>query len=161
MQSGTIGFVLVLSVFLLNSPAVIVFPPYTLPGDPVSDGIVSQQPEYSVLSLKPLFDGTLDQCMAFNQLVLAWSPLAGGKLATEDGLSPELAKVLRTLADRESVDLASICLAFVLAHPSRPVALIGSIDPYHIAASAAALRVNLDRTDVYRIIEASLGEPLP
>ena len=125
------------------------------------DGIVSQQPEYSVLSLKPLFDGTLDQCMAFNQLVLAWSPLAGGKLATEDGLSPELAKVLRTLADRESVDLASICLAFVLAHPSRPVALIGSIDPYHIAASAAALRVNLDRTDVYRIIEASLGEPLP
>ena len=121
-------------------------------------GIVSQQPEYSALMLDPLFDGTFDQCMQHGQLVLAWSPLAGGKLTGETGVPAALVKVLQRLADREGVDRATICLAFVLAHPARPVALVGSTDPARIAQATQALDVALDRRDVYQIIEASLGE---
>ncbi|MEM8767748.1 MAG: hypothetical protein AAGE43_09915 [Pseudomonadota bacterium] len=54
-----------------------------------------------------------------------------------------------------------MALAFVLAHPARPVALVGSIDPERIAQASRALKVQLDRSDVYDIIEASLGESLP
>lgn len=132
-----------------------------LPGE-----IVSQQPQYSALHLDPLFDGTFDQCMQNGQLVLAWSPLAGGRLAGgrlaghADVPEPLLA-VLQMLAEREDVDQAAVCLAFVLAHPARPVALVGSTDLARIAQAGSALNMQLDRADVYRIIEASLGESLP
>jgi predicted oxidoreductase len=123
--------------------------------------IVSQQPEYSALHLDPLFDGTFDQCMQHRQLVLAWSPLAGGRLASGTDGPEALREVLRELAEREGVDLASIALAFVLAHPARPVVLVGSTNPEHMARATRCLGVRLDRADVYRMIEASMGESLP
>jgi predicted oxidoreductase len=122
--------------------------------------IVSQQPEYSALHLDPLFDGTFDQCMEHQQVVLAWSPLAGGRLAGTD-VPDKLRTTLQALAEREGVDLAAISLAFTLAHPARPVALVGSINPANIASATQALSVKLDRSDVYNIIEASMGESLP
>ena len=123
--------------------------------------IVSHQLEYSALHLAPIFDGTFDYCMQHQLVVLAWSPLAGGKLAGEQDVPPALVQVLDALADREGVDKATISLAFALAHPARPVALVGSIDLDRIPQATRALEVHLDRSDVYRIIEASLGQPLP
>jgi predicted oxidoreductase len=123
--------------------------------------IVSTQPEFSALHLAPMFDGQLDQCAEHDIVPLAWSPLAGGRLATGDGLPPELAVVLDRLAAREGVDRATIALAFVLAHPTRPVAIMGTMRTERIAAAAAAARVELDRNDCYDIIEASRGERMP
>lgn len=125
--------------------------------------IVSTQPQFSALHLDPLRDGTLDAAMEFGTAVLAWSPLAGGALATGDParVRPELVAVLDRLAAREGVDRATIAVAFVLAHPSNPVALLGSQDLDRIAAAPAALGVTLHRADVYDIIQASEGVPLP
>ena len=105
--------------------------------------------------------GTFDQCMQHKQLVMAWSPLAGGKLATSQDVPAALVEVLQSLAEREGVDQATISLAFVLAHPATPVALVGSIDRDRIAQAKQALDVTLERKDVYQIIEASMGESLP
>ena len=123
--------------------------------------VISQQSEYSALHLDPLFDGTFDQCMQHGQLMMAWSPLAGGKLAGEKDVPAALLEVLDTLAEREGVDRATLSLAFTLAHPAEPVALVGSIDLERIALARRALDVQLDRSDVYQIIEASMGESLP
>ncbi len=49
----------------------------------------------------------------------------------------------------------------MLSHPSAPVAILGSMNPERIRAATRALEVRLERRDVYRIIEASQGEPLP
>ena len=123
--------------------------------------VVSQQPEYSALHLDPLFDGTFDQCMQHNQVAIAWSPLAGGKLAGAEDVPPALTQELQGLADREGVDRAVISLAFALAHPANPVALVGSVNLERIEAAPRALQVKLDRSDVYRIIQASMGQSLP
>lgn len=123
--------------------------------------IASNQPEYSALHLDPMRDGTFDACMASGTAALAWSPLAGGRLATGDGVRPELLDVLDGLAAREGVDRATIAIAFVLAHPAAPVAIIGSQNPARIVGTAAALDVTLTRADVYSIIQASEGVPLP
>ena len=64
-------------------------------------------------------------------------------------------------AEREDVDRTAVALAFVLAHPSAPVAIIGSQNPERIAGSVSALAVQLDRHDVYQIVQASEGVPLP
>jgi predicted oxidoreductase len=123
--------------------------------------IVSNQPELSVAQLTPLRDGTLDACLRDGVVPLAWSPLAGGRVATGEGLRPELVTVLDELAAREGVDRSTIALAFVLAHPSAPVAIIGTQRPERIAAATAALDVTLERADVYQIVQASEGVPLP
>ncbi|MDJ0771241.1 MAG: aldo/keto reductase [Ilumatobacter sp.] len=123
--------------------------------------LVSNQPEFSAVALDPMRDGTFDHCMASGIVPLAWSPLAGGRLATGEGLAPELVAVLDGLATREAVDRGSIALAFVLAHPAAPVAIIGTQNPARITASLDALDVQLDRADVYAIVQASEGQPLP
>lgn len=123
--------------------------------------IATNQPEFSATHLDPMRDGTFDQCMELRITPMAWSPLAGGSLATGDGLRPELLAELDRLADRESVDRSQIALAFVLAHPSAPIAIIGTQNADRIRSSAAALRVTLGRDDVYAIVQASDGAPLP
>ena len=63
------------------------------------------------------------------------------------------------LAAREDTDRAGIALAFVLAHPSAPIAIIGSQNTARIEAAAQALSVSLTRQDVYALIEAAEGVP--
>jgi predicted oxidoreductase len=87
--------------------------------------------------------------------------LAGGRLATGEGVRAELLAELERLAEREGVDTSAIALAFVLAHPAAPVAIIGTQRPERIAAATAALGVRLDRADVYTLVQASDGVPLP
>jgi predicted oxidoreductase len=123
--------------------------------------IVSNQPELSALHLDPVRDGTLDQCMELHMVPLAWSPLGGGRLVSGEGVRPELLAEIDRLAEREGVDRAQLALAFVLAHPSAPVAIIGSQSPDRIASSTSALGVTLSRADVYAIVQASEGVPLP
>ncbi len=138
--------------------------------------LVSTQPEYSAACLDALRDGTLDLCAEMGMVPLAWSPLAGGRLLAqrplaggrllaqvgEDGsVRPELLATLDRLAEREGVDRAAVCIAFVLAHPTAPVAIVGTQQPERLDALQAALGVHLDRNDVYDVVEASEGQPLP
>ena len=123
--------------------------------------LVANQVEYSAVHLDPMRDGTLDDCMRLGILPVAWSPLAGGSLATGEGLRPELVEVLDGLAAREGVDRGQLALAFVLAHPSTPVAIVGTQNPDRISSSTAALGVSLTRDDVYAVVQASEGAPLP
>jgi aryl-alcohol dehydrogenase-like predicted oxidoreductase len=123
--------------------------------------LVTVQPEWSVLQLGPLRDGVLDLAQRDGLTPLAWSPLAGGRVISGAGVSPALTGVLDELARRERVDRAAVALAFVLAHPSRPVVVVGTQQPDRLRSAAAAATVSLDRGDCYRIIEASDGAPLP
>jgi aryl-alcohol dehydrogenase-like predicted oxidoreductase len=123
--------------------------------------IASVQPELSAMQLTALRDGVADQCNELGLTMLAWSPLAGGRLITGDGVRPELLAVLDEIAEREGVDRAAVAVAFVLALPSRPVAIVGTQQPQRLRDLAGALQVHLERPDVYRIIEASDGVRLP
>ena len=123
--------------------------------------LATTQPEFSAAHTAPLRDGTLDQAMQTGLTVLAWSPLAGGRLATGDGCRPELVATLDRLAAERGTDRSAIALAFVLAHPSAPVAIIGTQQATRITDAARAAGLSLTRADVYAIIEASEGVPLP
>jgi len=123
--------------------------------------MLTTQPQYSALDLTPIRDGTFDHCMASGMTPMAWSPLAGGRLATGEGISPELLAVLDDIAAREDTDRAGVALAFVLAHPSRPITIVGTQSVDRLSGTAASADINLDRNDVYTIIQASEGVPLP
>jgi len=73
----------------------------------------------------------------------------------------ELVAVLDEIAGRENATRAAVAVAFVLSHPSRPVAIVGTQNPERLGELTRAVDVRLDRRDVYRIIQASDGVPLP
>jgi len=123
--------------------------------------LATVQPEYSLLALQPMFDGTFDHCAEVGLVPLAWSPLAGGRLATGEGVEPDLLAALDRIAERENVDRSHVAIAFVLAHPCAPIPIIGTQRPERIVDTMRALDVTLDRSDVYALVQASMGEPLP
>lgn len=123
--------------------------------------IAVSQPQFSAAHLEPMRDGTFDRCMRDGVIPLAWSPLAGGQLATGYGLRSGLIMTLDGIAQREGTDRTTIALAFVLAHPSRPIAILGTQNPERIVDATRALGVHLDRNDCYDIVESSEGVSLP
>jgi predicted oxidoreductase len=103
--------------------------------------------------------------MSRHMTPLAWSPLAGGKLA--DGVSPSepaarrVAAKLDELAKLYGTTRVAVALAFVMRHPAGAIPIVGSQTPARIAAANDALRVNLSRADWYALVVAARGEPLP
>jgi predicted oxidoreductase len=120
--------------------------------------LVSTQPEFSALRTAPLFDGTLDQAMARDMAVLAWSPLGGGRLVA--GEHPA-ATLIAEQGARFGVDASAASLSWIMAHPARPIPIVGSQSPERIARSVDAFKVEWTRSEWYAVLEASLGERLP
>ena len=123
--------------------------------------IETTQPEYSAAALGPLRDGTFDLCMRDGVVPLAWSPLAGGRLVTGENVRPELLAVIDDIAKARGTSREQVAYAFVLSHPARPVVLLGTQKPERIVAAASSPVQSLDRTELYRIVAASEGRPLP
>lgn len=117
------------------------------------------QPELSLLRHDPIDDGVLDGAMATGVTPLAWSPLAGGRIAGGD-LPDTLAAELDALAERESVTRTAIALAWVMAHPSSAIPIIGTQRPDRIREAATAAEVRLTRADWYTLLAAA-GRHLP
>lgn len=120
--------------------------------------ILSTQPEFSPLHSAPLFDGTLDQAMARDMAVLAWSPLGGGRLS--DGAHPAGA-LLAEQGARFGVDAATAALSWAMVHPARNIPIIGSQKPERIRAAAGAFRVEWTPAQWYAVLQAGMGTDLP
>lgn len=132
--------------------------------------LATAQPELSAWERAPLFDGVLDQCMERGTTPLAWSPLAGGKLAMdverarrEEG-GERLAALLErmdAIAKEQGVARSAVALAFVGVHPSGAIPIVGTQRPERIREAADALRVELERSQWYGLLEAARGAPMP
>ena len=48
-----------------------------------------------------------------------------------------------------------------MAHPVRPIPIVGTQDPARIARSADAFKVGWSRAEWYAVLEAGRGEKLP
>ena len=125
--------------------------------------LASTQPEFSALTIAPISDGVLDQAMQHGMGVMAWSPLGGGRLggASDDKRVQTVATVLDEIAGRQGVSRASVAYAWIMAHPSGAIPIVGSQQPERIAASVEALKVSLSRAEWYAVLTASRGERLP
>lgn len=136
--------------------------------------LVSNQVEIHFLRLATFEDGTLDQCLEKKMSPLAWSPLAGGRLAAaldeKAALPPDeatvaaimrLRPVLADIAQAYGVTPLAIVLAWQMRHPSHIIPILGTIRPEAIKEAAKADTVTLDRENWYRILLAARGQKLP
>lgn len=124
--------------------------------------IVSHQPEFSALTTTPLFDGLFDQAMQRGMAVLAWSPLGGGRLADpKDARAQAVAALLDAKAEEAGVDRAAVAYSWIMAHPARPVPIVGTQNAARIATIPDAYKPQWTRAEWYDVLQASMGEKLP
>lgn len=105
----------------------------------------------------------LDYCRLKDITIQAWSPLQFGMFGGSfiDNLDfPELNKALAEIADREGVSKAAVAIAWILRHPAKMQAIIGSMNPEHIKDACDAVKVSLSHHDWYALYLAA-GKFLP
>lgn len=105
----------------------------------------------------------LDYCRLKDITIQAWSPLQFGMFGgsfIDNPEFPELNKTLGELAEREQVSKAAIAIAWILRHPAKMQAIIGSMNPDHIKDACVAADVTLSHHDWYALY-LSAGKYLP
>ena len=105
----------------------------------------------------------LDYCRLNDITIQAWSPLQIGMFGgtfIDNPDFPELNKVLQELADREGVSKTAVAIAWILRHPAKMQAIIGTMNPLHIEDACAASKVQLSHHDWYALYLAA-GKYLP
>lgn len=105
----------------------------------------------------------LDYCRLNDITIQAWSPLQFGMFGgsfIDNPDFPELNKVLGELGEREGVSKSAIAVAWILRHPAKMQAIIGSMNPEHIKDVCDASKVELSHHDWYELYLAA-GKYLP
>jgi predicted oxidoreductase len=129
--------------------------------------LATVQNEFSALAIEPLSDGTLDAAMRCCTPVLAWSPLAQGRLATPAGESSGDARTDRVIAALDEVarragtPRTAVAYAWIMVHPARPIPLVGSQNPARMREAGLAYQVRMTREEWYRILVAARGTDMP
>jgi len=128
--------------------------------------IICTQPEFSAWEQAPINDGTLDWCSETNTTCLAWSPLAGGALATgvqapDTERFSAVMTVIDRLAEEHHATRTQIALAFCRGHGAEVIPIIGTQRNSRIQEAAGAAHVKLNRRDWYDLVEVRRGEKMP
>lgn len=124
--------------------------------------IVSCQPEFSPLAISPVSDGVLDQALARRMAVLAWSPLGGGRLATPSTPREQaVCAILDRVAETFSVSRAAAAYSWIMAHPARPIPIVGTQSVARIGEIPDAFKPRWTRAEWYAVLSASMEAPLP
>ncbi|WP_299341628.1 aldo/keto reductase [uncultured Pseudoxanthomonas sp.] len=127
----------------------------------IDDGVVANTTGHVHASAA----GTLDHCRLHGVRVQAWSPLAGGRLATTSAFADPVihatSLLLRRIAEDKGVAPEAIQIAWLLRHPAGIQPIIGTTDPVRLGACAAADDVVLTREEWYALFTAARGEQVP
>ena len=108
-------------------------------------------------------NGTLDYCRLHDITIQAWSPLQKGFFKgcfVDDPELPELNKALSEVADKYDVSKTATAIAWILRHPAKMQAIVGTMNVEHLRDIAAASSVELTHNEWYKLYLAS-GKMLP
>ena len=111
-------------------------------------------------------EGTLEYCRLHNITIQAWGPLAWGQLTGREVENPaanvlKTAAIVEEMARSKGVSREAVLVAWILRHPAKIQAIIGTTNPVRIAAACQADELELTRQEWYRLFIAGRGEELP
>lgn len=125
--------------------------------------LATNQIEFSLLCMDPIYDGTADQCQRLRIQPMAWSPLGGGRLM--DPKNEAAARVHIKAAELapkyHGATVDQLAYAWLLAHPSQPLPVIGTNKIERIIQTAQSAEIRLEREDWYALWEAAQGRQIP
>ena len=118
--------------------------------------LATNQIEVSLAAHEPLTNGDIAFLQEKKIAPMAWSPLGGGALMSDE-VNPNLRAVMSRVAEANNVDTAAIAVAWLLAHPIGILPVMGTNNIARIKTLSDAMTVNLDRQSWYELYEAALG----
>ena len=141
----------------VRSVGVSNFRPYDweLLQSAMKNKLVTNQIELSVLAHDSFVNGDVAFHQRIGTPLMAWSPLAGGALFS--GGHPDVMSALSKVASENNVDETAVAIAWLLAHPSRILPVLGTNSLERIKGMSDALDVKMDRQTWYEIYTAALG----
>lgn len=117
--------------------------------------LVTNQIELSLVA----HDGFTNGDVAFHQEhglpLMAWSPLAGGRLLAE--ASKELRDKLTEIGAAHGTDWSAAAVAWLLRHPARIIPVMGTNSLARIATIGTAMTINMDRQTWFELYTHVMG----
>jgi predicted oxidoreductase len=125
--------------------------------------LVTNQVQFSVLHLDPIYDGTFDQCQRLRISPMAWSPLAGGTLFRGRGEAAARVRIALESVGRElgGLTLDQVAFAWILTHPARIVPVLGTSKLDNVRHALQASRLRLTREQWFTVLAAAQGHEVP
>lgn len=117
------------------------------------------QLEFSIINLKQLYNGSLDNCIQHNITPMGWAPLGGGILT--DDAHPRfrsIEQVTKQLGEIYNCGPNEILLAFILKHPSKVIPVLGTTKIERYLSAQKANKITLTDEHWFMLLEASVGE---
>jgi predicted oxidoreductase len=116
------------------------------------------QVEISVTNLNAFDNGVLDQCQIENIEAQSWSPMGNGIFTDRSEQHTRILSEAESLAKTYECSVNQILLAFLYAHPSQIVPVIGTTKFERIQEASKAMQIELTREDFYKLWTASTGK---
>lgn len=125
--------------------------------------LVAHQLELSLGHTRALYDGTLDQCQRLRIAPMAWAPLQGGHVLTDETKAGRRIRIGLGEIGEElgGAGLDAVALAFVLHHPTRPIPVLGTRRLERVRAAVQAVELPLSDEQWFRLLRAAEGHDVP
>ncbi len=117
--------------------------------------LATNQIELSLSVHEPFVNGDVAEMQERGLPVMAWSPLAGGRLLAESDAG--LRHRLEALGTEAGTDWSAVAVAWLLHHPARILPVQGTNSLPRIAAISDALKVPMDRQTWFELYTLALG----
>lgn len=129
----------------------------------IEEPLVTNQIEFHLLHPEPINDDTLHQRKKLGVLPMAWSSLAGGRIFDPNNpAAARLPAAARSMSGRyRGATRKQLTYAWILAHPSHPLPVIGTNKLDRPQSAAQADGIALEREDWYALREAAQGRRIP
>lgn len=116
------------------------------------------QVEISVTNLNAFENGILDQCQLEKIEAQSWSPMGNGIFTENTDQHSRILAQADSLSKEYECSINQILLAFIYAHPSQIVPVIGTTKFERISEAKKAMEIELKREDFYKLWTASTGK---
>ena len=125
----------------------------------LDEPLVTNQIEISVMERLYFENGGLDWSVLHKMPLMAWSPLAGGRVFTEEGeRETRIRNTLKKVAGELGTDhIDQVMYAWLLRHPAKIMPIAGSGKLERLNRAKEALDIQMSREQWYEIWVSSLG----
>jgi predicted oxidoreductase len=117
--------------------------------------LATNQIELSLMAHHGFTNGDVAFHQQHGQPLMAWSPLAGGRLLAESDIL--LRSRLAEIAAAHGTDWTAVAVAWLLRHPARILPVLGTNTLSRIAQISDALRIEMDRQTWFELYTLTLG----
>lgn len=123
--------------------------------------LLTNQIEFSLLQTNPLTNGQIAHAQQYRQVLMAWSPLGGGRIFGQEDSAKRLKSTLDALAKSANTDASAVAIAWLLHHPANIIPVLGTNDLQRIQKMHTAFQVPMDRQTWFELYTLAMGKEVP